>query len=72
MIKSSLLPAQVSIFHLKKNSQTVDTPVERKRAETLHVFSEQVDKNIAPWLRNARPNVEAPVQPNKTVEECIK
>ena len=46
----------------KKNSQK----------ETLHVFYEQVDRNVRPWLRNARPNVETPVQHNKTVEKCEK
>ena len=40
--------------------------------EALHVFSEQVDRNVRPWLRNARPNIETPVQPNKTVEKCEK
>ena len=41
----------------------------RKRAETLNVFSEQVDRNVRPWQRNTRPNAEAPLQINKTVEK---
>ena len=30
----------------------------RERAETLYLFSEQVDRNVQSWLRNSRPNVE--------------
>ena len=46
--------------------------MKRKGAETPHVFSEQIDRNVRPWLRKAWPNVETPVQPNKTVVKGVK
>ena len=59
-------------IHFSQMATKTNRNAEEKKADKLHVFSEQVDRNVQLWLRNAKPIVETPVQPSKTVEKRAK